>query len=406
MHDLAEKCLKDPSYGWLSMALGMHGFVDKDGTVIYLREGAEDSTLIDEEFVEHTQVYVDFVRKMAMGGELLVEERLSIEHITDEEDAKGTSDSVIIFPEELCIVDLKGGFKKVFAKHKLEGAHYITAPKSIQQDTLFGKGSGYKPNTQLLMYAEAVREELSMFHEFKRVRIIIVMPRIGFIDEHVMDMEEFMTWVQWVREQAEATRSPDAKAFPHEDVCTYCKAWPCPEATQHALEIAMGDFDDIETAPLIDIPRNGFALGALKRKVPFLRKFCDAVDGIVHAELAQGNPVDGFKLVMGEEGDREWADVQLVTTDLVSMGLTEDQYTTRKMLGPAGIEKLVRGPRSKQKPLSEEQWEKLQGRIRRAPASPKVVPSDDPRSAMSYDAASDFDDDISQSQADQNADFF
>ncbi len=413
MHDLAEKCLKAGDDLALSQALGKDAFVQGNGTVLYCMAGDDGlGTRIDEEFIEHTQVYIDFVRKMAMGGELLVEERLSIEHITGEPDAKGTSDSVIIFPEELCIIDLKGGYKKVFAKYKLQGAHFSTAPKTIQTKALFGNGPGHKPNTQLLMYAEAAREVHSLFHEFKRVRIIIVMPRIGFVDEHVMEMEEFTTWVQWVREQAEATRQADAKAFPHEDVCGYCKAFPCPEAERAALEIALGDFDDLETAKPIDIPRNGYALGALKHKVPFLRKFCDAVDGIVAAELAMGNPVDGWKRVMGDEGDREWGDEKAVASTMDGFGLTWDQYTVSKVMGPAGIEKLVRGPRSKHKPLSKDQWEALQEFITRPPATPKVVPADDPRAALLANPADDFDElnepvDLFETTAnDENADLF
>lgn len=419
MHDLSEKCLKDGDV-MLSAALGKDAFVQGNGTVLYcMAKDDGEGTRIDEEFIEHTHAYVDFVRKLAQGGELLVEERLSIEHITGEPDAKGTSDSVIIFPDELCIVDLKGGYKKVFAKYKLEGAHFSTAPKSIQQEAIFGQGSGYKPNTQLLMYAEAAREVHSLFHDFKRVRIIIVMPRIGFVDEHVMDMEEFMTWVQWVREQAEATRQPDAKAFPHEDVCTYCKAFPCPEAQEAALQIALGDFDDLDKAQTVPIPdastsHGGYTLGALKRKVEYLRLFCNAVDAKVTAELAQGRAVDGWKMVLGDEGDREWGDETQVTSTLDQFGLTREQYTSTKVLGPAGVEKLVRGPRSKHKPLSKDQWEALQAFIRRAPAGPKVVPEDDPRPALQANPADDFDDEPSlvedmfnDSPAnEENADFF
>jgi hypothetical protein len=411
MHDLAEKCLKAGDDIALSQALGKDAFVQGSGTVLYCMPKNDGlGTRIDDEFVEHTQVYIDFVRKMAMGGELLVEERLSIEHITGEPDAKGTSDSVIIFPEELCIIDLKGGFKKVFAKYKLDGAHFITAPKSVQQDAIFGQGSGYKPNTQLLMYAEAARETHSLFHDFKRVRMIIVMPRIGFVDEHVMEMEEFLTWVQWVREQAEATRSPDAKAFPHEDVCTYCKAFPCPEADQAALEIALGDFDDLDKAETIEVPDakdGGYDLGRLKQKVPFLRKFCDAVEAKVFAELSLGRDVHGWKMVLGDEGDRAWSDEAKAEQALGSFGLSKEERTTAKVINPAQTEKMVQGKRSPNRKLTRDQWDALQPLISRSPAGPKVVPADDPRPILQRNPADDFDDDFETQPAnDENADFF
>lgn len=417
MHDLAERCLKAGDDIALAQALGKDAFVNGSGPVLYCMASDDGlGTRIDEAFVEHTQVYIDFVRKMAMGGELLVEERLSIEHITGEPDAKGTSDSVIIFPEELCIIDLKGGFKKVFAKYKLEGAHFSTAPKVIQQDAIFGNGSGHKPNTQLLMYAEAAREVHSVFHDFKRVRMIIVMPRIGFVDEHVMEMEEFMTWVQWIREQAEATRQPDAKAFPHEDVCTYCKAFPCPEAEAAALEIALGDFDDLDKAETISVPdaattSGGYALGRLKSKVEYLRMFCNAVDSKVAAELAQGRAVDGWKLVLGDQGDREWKEPAKIDGMLGEFGLTRDERTTSTIISPAQAEKLVKGKRaSPKKKLTREQWDALQAFIKRSPARPKVVPADDPRDPIQANPADVFDDledDLfNDSSADENADFF
>lgn len=418
MHDLSERCLKAGDDITLSQALGKDAFVQGNGTVLYCMPKDDGlGTRIDDEFVEHTQAYVDFVRKMAMGGELLVEERLSIEHITGEPDAKGTSDSVIIFPDELCIIDLKGGFKKVFAKYKLEGIHFSTAPSSVQQDAIFGNGSGYKPNTQLLMYAEAAREVHSVFHDFKRVRIIICMPRIGFVDEHVMDMDEFATWVQWVREQAEATRQPDAKAFPHEDVCSYCKAFPCPEAEAAALQTALGDFDDLDNAPNLPIPdatttSGGYELGRLKRKTPFLRMFCDAIDAKVHGELAQGRAVDGWKMVLGDEGDRAWIDNKKADSLLGEFGLTRDERTVSKVISPAQAEKLVKGKRaSPNKKLTKDQWDALQAFISRSPAAPKVVPADDPRPARMANPADDFDDvedDLfnDTSADDKNADFF
>lgn len=411
MHDLAEKCLKAGDDLALSQALGKDAFVQGSGTVLYCMPKDDGlGTRIDEQFVEHTQVYIDFVRKMAMGGELLVEERLSIEHITGEPDAKGTADCVIIFPDELCVIDLKGGFKKVFAKYKLEGAHFATAPNSIQMEAIFGNGSGYKPNTQTLMYAEAAREEYSLWHEFKRVRMIIVMPRIGHVDEFVMGMEEFMTWVQWVREQAEATRQPDAKAFPHEDVCTYCKAFPCPEAQEAALQTALGDFDDLDKAETIAIPEatgGGYDLGRLKHKVPFLRKFCDAVEAKVFAELSLGRDVNGWKLVLGDEGDRAWTDEAKAEQALEGFGLAKDERTTAKVISPAQTEKMVKGKRSPNRKLTRDQWDALQPMINRAPAGPKVVPADDPRPALSRNPADDFDDDSETQPAnDENADFF
>ena len=64
---------------------------------------------VTDDMAGHVQKYIDYVR--SIDGELMVEQRLSIEAITGEAeaDAKGTSDAVILAGNELVIVDLKYG---------------------------------------------------------------------------------------------------------------------------------------------------------------------------------------------------------------------------------------------------------------------------------------------------------
>lgn len=73
--------------------------------------------VIDESFVEHVDTYVSFVREQVFlsGGTLYVEQRLSIEHITGEAGAKGTSDAVIVCDDTLIVIDAKFGASKVNA---------------------------------------------------------------------------------------------------------------------------------------------------------------------------------------------------------------------------------------------------------------------------------------------------
>ena len=59
--------------------------MQSDGLVIYAPVETQwclNGHLVDDEMADCVHRYVDFVRDLAMGGELFVEERLSIEHMT------------------------------------------------------------------------------------------------------------------------------------------------------------------------------------------------------------------------------------------------------------------------------------------------------------------------------------
>lgn len=376
MHDLGEKTLVAGDDRYLRMALGKTARVESDGTVSYLPPEAQAIPITDE-MIECVESYVDFVRQLAIGGELHVEQRLSIEHITGEPGAKGTSDTVVLFPVEIAVVDLKGGFGKVLAKKPL------TEPMTLPNGVI----ATFKPNTQLVMYADAARVEHQFFHNFEQVRIIIVQPRLSHVDEHVMPIDEFVGWVEWIRLQAKATRGDNPRAVPSEATCQWCKAFPCEDASRLALDTAVDDFEDKPRVPSVD----PVELGKQMRLVPFIKQFCAWVESRVRAELQAARPVDGFKMVDGDMGDRKWSDDTRVVATLADFGLKPEDYTTSKIVGPAVIEKMVlRKRKTPNKKLTQDQWDRLQAFITREDGAPKVVPDSDPRPALDLDPAADF----------------
>ena len=389
-HDLAEHCLRERNDGFLEVRVNkVRAEVQSDGLVIYAPVETQwclNGHLVDDEMADCVHRYVDFVRDLAMGGELFVEERLSIEHMTGEKGAKGTSDAVVCFPEELCIVDLKGGFMRVMASYPFEGELFEFGPKEMRlratlETVVF-------PNPQAVMYAEAVRHSKEFFYDFKRVRLIIVQPRLNHIDEHVLSMEDFAIWVDWIKEQAALAEQPNPRVVPGEKQCQWCKAFPCAEAQALALQTAIDDFDQIN-----EPPRDPYDLGRLKKLTPLVRMWADSIDSRVHAELAAGRPVHGWKLVEGDLGDRKWSSDDSVRKTFEEMGLKPEQYLTSKTITPAAAEKMVRrSKRSESKPLSTDQWDQLQTHIAaREQGGPKVVPDSDPRAALVIDHAADFD---------------
>ena len=93
---------------------------------------------VDAEMATQVQKYVDLVR--GLGGELMVEQRLPIGHITGEEDAGGTADAVVVLPDELDIRDLKYG-------------------RGVKVDA--------EDNEQLQIYALSALDEYSYLGDFK-----------------------------------------------------------------------------------------------------------------------------------------------------------------------------------------------------------------------------------------------
>lgn len=79
-----------------------------------------NKVLIDEASVARCQAYVNFVRDVveSTGGMLMVEQRLSIEHITGEAGAKGTADAVILAGDTLIVIDAKFGSGRINAWEK------------------------------------------------------------------------------------------------------------------------------------------------------------------------------------------------------------------------------------------------------------------------------------------------
>jgi hypothetical protein len=391
-HDLGEQCLKLNDDSPLSMALGKKATVDDHGLVTYLPAHAPEGHVITEAMIEWVTTYIDFIRKMVMAGaKLRVEARLSIEHITGEPDAMGTSDSVLHWPEELCIADLKCGFKRVYAKRVLIGVELERAPEAMKTKALVTEV--LKPNVQLVMYAEAALEDLrktdpAAAAQIKRMRYIIVQPTLNHIDEYTVDLEEHAAWVQWIREQAAATRSPFAEAHPGPEQCMYCKAYPCPTAEQKALEVAFDGFaaldaERVRQPSVEELPR-------LKRLLPMLENYIKYINARVYNELSAGRPVPGYKLVPGDEGDRYFDDEDSVRTLLVKAGVSRDQIINEKLKSPAQIEKMTKG-RNKV-PEVVKVWDELQAHIKRdAASSNKVVEDVDARQAIKVNPVAGFD---------------
>lgn len=346
-------------------------------------EGASLFT-VDEDMAGHVQKYLDYVR--ALGGERMVEQRLPISGITGEADAFGTSDVVVLAGDELIIVDLKYG-------------------RGVKVDA--------ERNEQLAIYALAALAEFEFLGDFKRVRLVIVQPRLDHISEWDMPIAKQGEGVsltafaehikpraakalQFVGKPAADVHNSDLE--PGEKQCRFCKAKAtCPALTQHVLSTVADDFVDITepVAPQLEhaAERNvdNSTLGNLLGAVDLIEGWCKAIRAKVETELLAGRPVPGYKLVEGRKGARRWSNDAEVESTMKAMRLKLEEMYDLSLISPTSAEKLHKagtiGPR---------QWPKLQSLISQSEGKPSVAPESDKRPALVIQASVDEFADVSQ----------
>lgn len=357
-HDVAAACLIDE--------VNAHRHI---GRVIHV-DGFEIK--VDEYMAAHVQKYLDYVRAETRDGTLLVEQRLSIEHITGEPEAEGTSDAVILRSDTLTVVDLKFGM-----------GHRVNAQQ----------------NKQLMIYAHAAVRAFDSLGDITRVRLAIHQPRLDHISEWECSVDDLEAFAHDARKAAYLALSGSPDRNPGDAQCRWCshKA-ACPALTNHALTIVADDFVDVtrEVAPQLASIDERLAtldeatLGRLMGSVDLIEDWCKAVRGRVERQLLDGIAVPGWKLVEGRRGARKWADEGEAEAMLKTMRLKHDQMYDYSIVSPVTAEKLARagaiGPR---------QWPKLQSLITQTDGKPSVAPESDKRPALVMAATVDDFDDVS-----------
>lgn len=305
------------------------------------------------DMARHVQSYVDYVREVVKGtgGELRIEQRLPIDHITAETDAHGTSDAVVLTPSEIIIIDLKFGM---------------------------GVEVSAENNPQLQIYALGALEVFSLAYDFKTVRMVIHQPRIGSVSEWVQPITALLEFGVEANMAAFKARQPDAPLVPSEKGCKWCKAKAtCPKLAQEVLD----SFEAIKPEP--DTPADQLALAM--SKVDLIESWVKAIRAETETRLLAGVPVPGFKLVQGKRGNRAWTSADEAEKLLKALRVKHDLMYDYKVISPTTAEKLKLagdiGPR---------QWPKVQALITQAEGKPSVAPESDKRPALVTSAESDF----------------
>lgn len=334
------------------------------------------------EMANAVQTYVDYVRDLVVstGGQLLIEQRLPIGHLTGEPGAHGTSDAVVLTDDELIVADLKYG-------------------RGVAVDA--------EGNPQLQIYALAALQEYEALADFKTVRVAIHQPRLNAVSEWAQPVEALRAFGERVAQAAAATRQPDAPLQPGEAQCKFCKAKAtCPALASRVQAEIGASFEDLTTFDKATTQSwvnrreqmTPDALGTALAAVDLIETWCKAIRAEVEARLLAGQAVPGFKLVQGKKGNRAWSDKEEAEALLKAMRVKHDQMYDYSLISPTTAEKLA-----KAEVIGPRQWPKVAALITQSEGKPSVAPESDKRPALNVSAVADDFADVTTASTTQQA---
>lgn len=324
--------------------------------------------VVDDEFAEHVQVYLDAVRASCReGSTLLVEQRVVVRDLCEE--VWGTADALVFSPcgRTLDVFDLK-----------------------------FGRGVwvDVERNPQLLTYALAALKSFpELSRDVEQVRICVVQPRHarGGVSWDEVSQPVLYAWgvnelrpatvAVWEAEELLASGvAPDSAEFSRAlspgDHCQFCPARAtCPALEEFVRERTRHLFDDDSLAMPARLPPSPRELAPEQlatalRAIPTIEKWIHALREHAYVEATRGSVPPGFKLV-SKVGNRRWIDEDDVA--LVLEAYDADPFAPRRLVSPAAAERALRAvpPAARKKVLKELAHRPLAGSV--------LVPEEDKR---------------------------
>ncbi|MGY2429582.1 DUF2800 domain-containing protein [Pseudomonas tolaasii] len=394
------------------------------GTRIQVKDGKTEFHTsgqwpVGSDFAHEVQKSLDVIYSLADGATIYPEQTLSIEFITGEEGATGTSDVIIVKGKTLICADLKFG-------------------RGVQ---VFAEG-----NEQLLMYGASAVKDFDALGEIEEIELHILQPRMNHFDCWKLSIAEMNERIEQIRQVSKRILAgPEGlTAVPGDKQCRFCKASAtCQERTHHTMELIVGEFVDLEKGfvkvempqaekllaqsfgvkpaaitfceamspedgdphqdahftvkkpsirPSLEAATDALAtadderLATLMDAADMIEGFAKAVRAEVERRLLAGKFTDArYKLVEGRQGARSWTSEEEAEAALKAMRLKVDQMYDFKLISPTTAEKVL-------KEANPRKWNKLQPLIGRSDGKPSVAPASDKRPALNLAIAEQFED--------------
>ncbi len=330
----------------------------------------------DSEMCGFVQDYLEAVRDYAIGGELMVEQRVEFSRYVDVKGQFGTSDAVVLQDDggELQVHDLKYG-------------------RGVKVDA--------EENEQLMLYALGALHLIEpLGYEPKVIRMVIHQPRLQHLSEWSCNIEYLLSF--GLRAKFAAGHAMGCMALgvdeaedltPGEKQCRFCKAKATCGALSDQVQEAVGsEFEDLTSfdgaadraAMAKHEAKAGPDLAKAMAAVELIEGWCKAIRAETERRLLAGVPVAGWKLVQGRRGSRAWSDADEAETALKAMRIKHDQMYDYAVISPTTAEKLA-----KAEVIGKRQWPKLQALITQSDGKPSVAPESDRRPALAVTTTAD-----------------
>ena len=310
------------------------------------------------EMEEHVSGYVEFIReRLQPGSAFFTEQRLP----TGVPESFGTSDSVIVTPSTVEIIDFKYG---------------AGGPVSAEK------------NSQLRLYALGALDEFGdLLGTTTHVTMTIYQPRLSSTSSETLSVEALQLWREEVAIPAakEALYSPKPRFGPSDTACRWCPlAGLCRErmewATRRDFGDVVGEADITPKEPATLTPEE------LSRALPRLKSISSWTKDVEATALdlaySQGVEIPGYKVVRSG-GQRKFTDETGAIQTLIDRGYNAEEVADFKIKGFGVIDKL----------LGKSETPKILGDyIGRTQGRESLVPVSDKREAITNvsDAQSDF----------------
>ena len=273
--------------------------------------------LYQPEMDGYTEEYLDYIKKIALSfsgpAMIRVEERVDFSSYAPE--GFGTADCLILFGDELHVVDFKYG-------------------KGIKVDA--------EENPQLRLYALGALERFGFIYNISKVVLHIVQPRLDNFSAWETTAAELRKWGSDVVRPRAALAYEGKGEFRSGEHCRFCKiAATCKKRAEENLALAQYEFRKppeltSDGSPVLTDDE----LSEVLTKGAQLKKWYEDMEKYALFAILAGKKISGYKAVEGR-GLRAFKSPDEVPARLRAIGLDESLAFTRELLSPAQLEKAL-----------------------------------------------------------------
>lgn len=276
------------------------------------REIIKADPLFDKDMDYYTDHYVDYCvslyhneRRRKRSAMAFIEQRFDTSHYIPE--GFGTSDFNVASDVTLYVTDLKyGQGVSVTAEH----------------------------NTQTMIYALGVYEQVRLLYDITNIQITIFQPRLDNINHWRISVEDLLTWAETVLKPKAEQAYKGAGEFKPGPHCKFCRAKPtCRALAEYNQELARHDFQLPELLTHEEVAE-------IIQRSDMFKNWINSVEAYALDQAKRGETWPGLKLVEGRS-NRIITNVSAARAWLEKQGYDRTEFLKTELLPLGQLEKLL-----------------------------------------------------------------